>query len=89
MRDHDVVLVPHGYHGPCMAAPDYPMYYLNVMAGPGRGALHGVLRRPRHAWIRDTWEQGPTRLGNDLTAPEAFLSHFRPCGRAVAPLPFM
>ena len=38
VRDHDVVLVPHGYHGPCMAAPGYPMYYLNVMAGPARTA---------------------------------------------------
>ena len=45
VRDHDVVLVPHGYHGPCMAAPGYPMYYLNVMAGP-RGTVDGVLRRP-------------------------------------------
>jgi 5-deoxy-glucuronate isomerase len=23
VRDHDVVLVPHGYHGPCIAAPGY------------------------------------------------------------------
>ena len=35
VHDHDVVLVPHGYHGPCVAAPGYEMYYLNVMAGPG------------------------------------------------------
>ena len=34
VRDGDVALVPHGYHGPCVAAPGYDMYYLNVMAGP-------------------------------------------------------
>jgi 5-deoxy-glucuronate isomerase len=50
----DLILMPHGYHGPSMAAPGYDLYYLNVMAGP-------VERRwlfrddPRHAWIRDTW----------------------------------
>ena len=31
----DVVLVPHGWHGPAMAVPGYDLYYLNVMAGPG------------------------------------------------------
>ena len=41
----DVVLVPHGYHGPSMAAPGYDLYYLNVMGGPGRTGL-AVLRRP-------------------------------------------
>ena len=56
VRDHDVVLVPHGYHGPCVAAPGYPMYYLNVMAGPGDGPGAGVLRRPRA-------RLGPRHLG--------------------------
>ena len=32
VRDGDVFLVPAGYHGPCVAAPGYPLYYLNVMA---------------------------------------------------------
>jgi 5-deoxy-glucuronate isomerase len=57
VRDHDVVLVPHGYHGPCMAAPDYPMYYLNVMAGPAAERSMAFCDDPDHAWIRDTWEQ--------------------------------
>ena len=35
VRDGDAVLIPHGWHGPSMAAPGYDMYYLNVMAGPG------------------------------------------------------
>src|SRR5260370_12830136 len=34
IRAGDVVLVPHGWHGPSMAAPGYDLYYLNVMAGP-------------------------------------------------------
>jgi len=50
----DVVLIPHGYHGPSMAAPGYDLYYLNVMAGPGTRAW--LFRDdPEHAWIRDTW----------------------------------
>jgi 5-deoxy-glucuronate isomerase len=54
VRDHDVVVVPHGYHGPCVAAPGYPMYYLNVMAGPGDRAL-AFCDDPLHSWVRDTW----------------------------------
>ena len=55
VRDHDVVLVPHGYHGPCVAAPGYPMYYLNVMAGPADERALAFCDDPTHAWIRDTW----------------------------------
>ena len=54
VRDHDVVLVPHGYHGPCIAAPGYPMYYLNVMAGPGKRAL-AWCDDPDHGWVRASW----------------------------------
>ena len=46
VRTGDVVLVPHGWHGPAMAAPGYDLYYLNVMAGPGRRAGLADLRRP-------------------------------------------
>ena len=56
MRSGDAVLMPHGYHGPSMAAPGYDLYYLNVMAGPAsaRGASRDD---PAHAWIRDTWAE--------------------------------
>ena len=54
VRQGDVVLVPHGWHGPSMAAPGYDMYYLNVMAGPGERAWV-VCDDPDHAWVRDTW----------------------------------
>jgi len=54
VRTGDVVLLPHGYHGPSMAAPGYDLYYLNVMAGPGERAWR-FRDDPAHAWIRDTW----------------------------------
>ena len=56
VRDGDVFLVPRGYHGPCAAAPGYPMYYLNVMAGPAPGRTFAFVDDPPHAWIRATWE---------------------------------
>jgi 5-deoxy-glucuronate isomerase len=55
VRDGDVVLVPYGYHGPCAAAPGYPMYYLNVLAGPGAERSMAFCDDPVHAWIRDSW----------------------------------
>jgi 5-deoxy-glucuronate isomerase len=59
VRDHDIVLVPYGYHGPCMAAPGYPMYYLNVMAGPAADRALSFCDDPAHAWIRDSWSGMP------------------------------
>jgi len=54
VRSGDVVLVPHGWHGPSMAAPGYDLYYLNVMAGPSERAWL-ICDDPAHAWVRDTW----------------------------------
>ena len=51
----DAVLVPHGYHGPSMAAPGYDLYYLNVLAGPGDERTMAFCDDPAHAWIRATW----------------------------------
>ena len=56
VRSGDVVLVPHGYHGPSVAAPGYHMYYLNVMAGPGVERAWKIVDDPEHAWLRGTWE---------------------------------
>jgi 5-deoxy-glucuronate isomerase len=54
VRTGDMLLMPHGYHGPSMAAPGYHLYYLNVMAGPDERAW--MFRDdPDHAWIRATW----------------------------------
>ena len=55
VRDHDVVLIPYGFHGPCVAAPGYPMYYLNVMAGPAAERALVFCDDPAHAWVRDSW----------------------------------
>jgi 5-deoxy-glucuronate isomerase len=54
VRSGDVVLVPHGWHGPSMAAPGYDLYYLNVMAGPGERVWR-FCDDPDHAWVRDSW----------------------------------
>ncbi len=51
----DVVLVPHGWHGPSMAAPGYDLYYLNVMAGPAAERAWRFCDDPAHAWVRGTW----------------------------------
>ena len=55
VRDGDVFLIPRGYHGPCVAAPGYPMYYLNVLAGPGDERSMGFCDDPAHTWVRDSW----------------------------------
>lgn len=51
----DIALVPYGWHGPCVAAPGYDLYYLNVMAGPDPDRVWQISDDPAHAWIRDTW----------------------------------
>lgn len=59
VRTDDVVLVPHGWHGPAMAPPGYDMYYLNVMAGPGQTRAWLICDDPAHAWVRGTWAGQP------------------------------
>ncbi|HEY6812088.1 MAG TPA: 5-deoxy-glucuronate isomerase [Propionibacteriaceae bacterium] len=56
VHDRDTVLVPYGWHGPCVAAPGFDMYYLNVMAGPGVERAWKITDHPEQAWVRDTWE---------------------------------
>jgi len=53
-----VVIVPHGWHGPSMAAPGYDLYYLNVMAGPGAREWL-VYDDPAHSWVREQWKNQP------------------------------
>ncbi len=55
VRDRDVVLVPHGWHGPCMATPGNHLYYLNAMAGPAQDRAWRIVDDPDHAWVRATW----------------------------------
>ncbi|MGA0091964.1 MAG: 5-deoxy-glucuronate isomerase [Candidatus Nanopelagicales bacterium] len=60
--DADTYLVPEGYHGPTAAAPDYPMYFLNVLAGPGEDRTMAFCDDPNHHWIRGTWSDTDPRL---------------------------
>jgi 5-deoxy-glucuronate isomerase len=55
VMDGDAVLIPHGWHGPSMAAPGYDMYYLNVMAGPGAERAWLACDDPAHTWVREAW----------------------------------
>jgi 5-deoxy-glucuronate isomerase len=55
VRTGDVVLIPHGWHGPSMAVPGYDLYYLNVMAGPSAERAWRICDDPAHAWVRDHW----------------------------------
>jgi 5-deoxy-glucuronate isomerase len=57
VRSGDVVLIPHGWHGPAMAAPGYDLYYLNVMAGPGAERVWGISDHPEFAWVRELWPE--------------------------------
>ena len=59
VRDGDVFLVPRGYHGPCVAPPEYPMYYLNVLAGASDGRSLGFSDDPVYGWIRESWQGMP------------------------------
>ncbi|NLJ53922.1 MAG: 5-deoxy-glucuronate isomerase [Intrasporangiaceae bacterium] len=59
VRSGDVVLVPHGWHGPAMAAPDADLYYLNVMAGPGAERAWLICDDPAHGWVREEWTDLP------------------------------
>ena len=48
VEDHDVVMVPRGYH-PVVVPHGYTSYYLNVMAGPRR--VWHFHNDPAHAWM--------------------------------------
>jgi 5-deoxy-glucuronate isomerase len=64
----DVVLVPHGWHGPSAAAPGVDLYYLNVMAGPGPERAWRICDDPAHAWVRGAWEGVPADPRVPMTA---------------------
>lgn len=57
VRTGDVVLVPHGWHGPATAPPGYDLYYLNVMAGPGEERAWLICDDPQHGWVREAWTE--------------------------------
>ncbi|QOV34656.1 5-deoxy-glucuronate isomerase [Streptomyces ferrugineus] len=54
IRSGDTVLVPHGRHGPSIAAPGYDLYHLDVMAGPGQERAWLICDDPAHGRVRST-----------------------------------
>ncbi len=56
VRSGDVVLVPHGWHGPVMATPGYDLYFMNVMAGPDPDRSWNITDDPTQAWVRESWK---------------------------------
>jgi len=56
VHDGDAFLVPRGYHGPTVAAPGYPLYYLNVMAGPNPERTMAIVDDPPYGWVRESWD---------------------------------
>lgn len=69
VRSGDAVTIPHGWHGPSMAAPGYHLYYLNVMAGPGKERAWLICDDPAHAWVRSTWDGVEIDPRLPLTSP--------------------
>ena len=59
VRTGDAVLVPHGWHGPVVAAPGHDMCYLNVMAGPVAGHEWLISDHPDQTWVRGLWPDLP------------------------------
>jgi 5-deoxy-glucuronate isomerase len=58
-RQHDVVLVPEGYH-PVVSAHGYTTYYLNFLAGSAQSLANSD--DPQHAWVKGYWTHPDPRL---------------------------
>ena len=54
--DEDVVLIPHGWHGPFVSPPQTDFCYLNVMAGPADGRAWKVCFDADRAGVMDGWK---------------------------------
>jgi len=48
----------------------YPMYYLNVLAGPGKKRSMAFCDDPAHGWVRDTWQNMPVDPRCPVTSAE-------------------
>jgi 5-deoxy-glucuronate isomerase len=66
--DGDVILVPHGWHGPAAVAPGADLYYLNVMAGPHPERAWRICDDPVHAGVRASWSGVPVDPRLPLTS---------------------
>jgi 5-deoxy-glucuronate isomerase len=58
-QNHDVVLVPEGYH-PVVSAHGYTTYYLNFLAGSAQSLANSD--DPALAWVKDNWTAIDPRL---------------------------
>lgn len=80
VRDGDVFLIPRGYHGPCIAAPGYPLYYLNVLAGTGDTRSLAFCDDPAHAWVRDAWRDMEVDERCPMTSADGVVTPRRAAG---------
>jgi len=58
-RNHDVVLVPEGYH-PVVSGPGTTTYYLNFLAGSAQSLANSD--DPAYAWFKNAWGPPDPRL---------------------------
>ncbi len=58
-RNHDVVLVPEGYH-PVSAPPGYQTYYLNILAGSAQSLA--ASDDPAYAWVKNSYQGRDPRV---------------------------
>lgn len=58
-QNHDVVLVPEGYH-PVVSAHGYTTYYLNFLAGSAQSLANSD--DPDHTWVKQNWGPLDPRL---------------------------
>lgn len=58
-QNHDMVLVPEGYH-PVVSAPGYTTYYLNFLAGSAQSLANQD--DPAFAWVKGVWGEIDPRL---------------------------
>lgn len=58
-RNHDVVLVPEGYH-PVVSGHGYTTYYLNFLAGSAQSLANSD--DPAHSWVKADWSSLDPRV---------------------------
>jgi 5-deoxy-glucuronate isomerase len=58
-QQHDMVLVPEGYH-PVVSAHGFTTYYLNFLAGSAQSLANAD--DPAYAWVKETWTFKDPRL---------------------------
>lgn len=59
VENHDIVLVPEGYH-PVVSAHGYTAYYLNFLAGSAQSLANSD--DPAYAWVKASWRSLDPRL---------------------------